>query len=176
MPATTLPAVSPDAKTIAFSSNRDGTSRIWLKQLATGDEVALTEGPDFWPRFSPDGHFVAYVAEESGRPEIYVRPFPGPGQPWQVSQSGGKAPRWSRDGREIFFLAEHAVMSAAVRVGQGFETATPVPLFPADLFAGGDRRGLEAAPDGRFLILQPAGGARDSGVHVIVNWPAGLKK
>ena len=131
---------------------------------------------DCCPRFSPDGHFVAYVAEESGRPEVYVRPFPGPGQAWQVSQSGGKAPRWSRDGREIFFLAEHAVMSAAVRIGRGFETAAAVPLFPADLFAGGDREGYEVAPDGRFLILHPAAGARDPGVHVIANWPAGLKK
>jgi len=171
--------VSPDGKCLLFTEFSSKHVATWVLPL-TGEKkpFRFVAGPfdDYNPRFSPDGHFVAYVADESGRPEVYVRPFPGPGQAWQVSQSGGKAPRWSHDGREIFFLAEHAVMSAGVRIGHGFETATPVPLFPADLFAGGDRMGYEVAPDLRFLVLQPAAGARDSGVHVIANWPAGLKK
>jgi Tol biopolymer transport system component/predicted Ser/Thr protein kinase len=171
--------VSPDGKFLLYTEFVSKHAAIWVLPLAEEkNPFRFVTDPfhDYSPRFSPDGHFVAYVAEESGKAEVYVRPFPGPGQAWQVSQSGGKAPRWSHDGREIFFLAENAVMSAAVRVGRGFETAMPVPLFPADLFAGGDRMGYEVAPDGRFLVLQPAAGARDTGLHVIANWLSGLKK
>jgi dipeptidyl aminopeptidase/acylaminoacyl peptidase len=152
---------------------------IWVLPLI-GDKKPfpfLTQPfPEYSPRFSPDGRFVAYVAEESGKAEIYVRPFPGPGPAWQVSRAGGKAPRWSPDGREIFFVTENAVMSAAVRNGRGFETSAPVPLFGADLLSGGDKFDFDVGVDGRFLVLQPAAGTRDTGIHVVANWLSGVRK
>ena len=96
------PAVSPDGKLIAFSSNRDGTLRIWLKQVAGGSEVALTPGTDDFPRFSPDGSSVLYVHAEPGRPNAL----------WRVPVVGGEARRvidnaasgdWSHDGKRIAF-------------------------------------------------------------------------
>jgi Tol biopolymer transport system component len=171
--------VSSDGRFLLYFEMAREQSVIWALPL-TGDKKPfpfLTQPfPEYSPRFSPDGHFVAYVAEESGIPEVYVRPFPGPGQAWQVSRAGGKAPRWSRDGREIFFLTEHAVMSAAVGTGNGFQTATPVPLFAAEVFSGGDKFGYQVGSDGRFLVLQPAAGARDTGIHVVANWLSGVRK
>ncbi|HTQ11491.1 MAG TPA: hypothetical protein VMI31_15610, partial [Fimbriimonadaceae bacterium] len=170
--------VSPDGRFLLYFEMLSKQPVIMVLPL-TGDKKPfpfLTQPfPEYSPRFSPDGRFVAYVAEGSGKPEVYVRPFPGPGQPWQVSRTGGKAPRWSSDGREIFFLTEHAVMSAAVRTGHGFETTTPVPLFGADLSAGGDKFGYEVGADGRFLVLQPDAGARDTGIHVVANWLSGRR-
>ncbi len=96
------PAVSPDGKLIAFSSNRDGVQRIWLKQVSGGSEVALTEGPDDFPRFSPDGSTILYARAEPGKPAALYR----------VATVGGEARRiiedattgeWSPDGRELAF-------------------------------------------------------------------------
>jgi dipeptidyl aminopeptidase/acylaminoacyl peptidase len=171
--------VSPDGRFLLYSEMVSKQPVIWVLPL-TGDKkpfpFSTQPFSEYSPRFSPDGRFVAYVAEESGKADVYVRPFPGPAQAWQVSRAGGKAPRWSPDGREIFFVTEHAVMSAAVRATHGFETTTPVPLFGADLFSGGDKFGYEVGADGRFLVLQPAAGARDTGIHVVANWLSGLKK
>jgi serine/threonine protein kinase len=171
--------VSADGRFLLYTEWVTKRSVIWVLPL-TGDEKPSPFTGDpfdvYSPRFSPDGGAVAYVAEEAGRPEVYLRPFPGPGEAWQVSRSGGKAPRWSRDGREIFFVSEHALMSAAVRSGTRLETAAPVPLFPAELFAVGDRIDFEVGPEGRFLVVEPAGGRRDSGIHVIANWLSGLRR
>lgn len=171
--------VSPDGRFLLYCEMVSKQPVIWVLPL-TGDKKPFPFSTQPFsqssPRFSPDGRFVAYVAEESGKAEVYVRPFPGPGQAWQVSRAGGKAPRWSPDGREIFFLTEHAVMSATVRATHGFETTTPLPLFGADLFSAGDKFDYEVGADGRFLVLQPAAGARDTGIHVVANWLSGLRK
>ena len=171
--------ISPDGRFLLYTEIVSKQAVIWVLPL-TGQKKPfrfLTDPfSEYAPRFSPDGRFVAYVATESGKPEVYVRPFPGPGTAWQVSRSGGKAPRWSRDGREIFFLSEHALMSASVRTNRGFESAAPASLFAADLFEGGDSFDYEIAPDGRFLVLSPVAGPRDSGLHVIANWLSGFKK
>jgi serine/threonine protein kinase/Tol biopolymer transport system component len=171
--------VSSNGRFLLYTEWVTKQSIIWVLPL-TGNEKPhpFTRDPfdEYSPRFSPDGRAVAFVAEEAGRPEVYLRPFPGPGEAWQVSRSGGKAPRWSHDGHEIFFLSEHALMSATVRSGTRLETAGPVPLFPAELFAVGDRIDYEVGPERRFLVLEPAGGRRDSGIHIIANWLSGLSK
>jgi Tol biopolymer transport system component len=170
--------ISPDGRFLLYTELVSKQAVIWVLPLTDKKKPFrfLTDPfSESAPRFSPDGRFVAYVATESGRPEVYVRPFPGPGTAWQVSRTGGKAPRWSRDGREIFFLSEHAVMSASVRTNRGFESDAPTSLFAADLFEGDDTFDYEIAPDGRFLVLQPVAG-RDSGIRVIANWLSGIKK
>ena len=171
--------ISPDGRFLLYTELVSQKEVIWVLPLTgEGKPYRLLTEPfsESAPRFSPDGRFVVYVASGSGKPEVYVRPFPGPGTASQVSRSGGKAPRWSRDGREIFFLSEHAVMSASVRTNSGFESAAPTALFAADLFEGGDSFDYEIAQDGRFLVLSPVAGSRDSGLHVIANWLSTLKE
>ena len=82
--------------------------------------------------FSPDGHWVAYQSDESGRVEIYVRPFPGPGGQWQVSTAGGKAPRWRPDGTELYYIApDSRLMAASIAAsGTALQPGLPTALLP----------------------------------------------
>jgi Tol biopolymer transport system component len=81
------------------------------------------------PRFSPDGRFVAYRSDDSGGPEIHVTPCPGPGPRHQISTQGGRQPRWSRDGREIFFVSHDQLWAASVRTAPSFASEPPHELF-----------------------------------------------
>ena len=133
-------------------------------------------------RFSPDGRWVVYQSNESGRAEIYIRPFSesgatasGAGQ-WQVSTAGGAQPRWSRDGREVYWIAPDAkLMAAPITVsGNSVEPGTPVVLFQTRSFLGGleePHRGQFAiAPDGRFLINTVLDDAGSPPITVVQNW------
>jgi eukaryotic-like serine/threonine-protein kinase len=126
-------------------------------------------------RFSPDGRWVAYRSNESGRTEIYVRSFAGPGGQWQISTAGGTSPRWRRDGRELYYIAPDARLMAVPITSQGstFEPGTPVPLFQTRIVGGGSnlsRAQYDVAPDGRFLIDVPTEYAVASPITVILNW------
>ncbi len=98
----TSPAASPDGRTIAFCSDRDGRPRIWLKQLADGSEVALTAGPDDFPRFSPDGSAILFVRTEGSRTSLYRVPLLGGDARKLVDQAASGD--WSPDGHRIVFL------------------------------------------------------------------------
>ena len=134
-------------------------------------------------QFSPDGRWVAYQSNESGRFEIYVQPFPGPGGKWQVSTGGGVDPRWRHDGKELFYIASDGkLMSAAVqRSGQTLEASTPVALFQTRIVGGNlsntQRQQYAVAPDGkRFLVNTIADESTASPIIIVTNWTAGLKK
>ena len=129
--------------------------------------------------FSRDGRLVAYASDPSGRLEIYVRPFPGPGTPVRVSADGGHDPRWSYDGRELYFRNGAGVLSAKV--------LSTAPVFRAErprlLFEGNHAsephnpiiRFYDVAPDGRFLMLAPAGVSTASLV-LVQNWAEELER
>ncbi|HEU5251287.1 MAG TPA: hypothetical protein VFW15_14970, partial [Thermoanaerobaculia bacterium] len=109
------PAVSPDGRTIAFTSRRDGTARIWVKQLATGGEAALTSGPgDDYARFSPDGSAILFVRHEGNDTAIYRTPLVG-GEPRKLLSNAAQAD-WSPDGKKIVFLRWEYVGGVAVSV------------------------------------------------------------
>jgi Tol biopolymer transport system component len=127
-------------------------------------------------RFSPDGRYVAYQSDETGRFEIYVAAFPGPGGRWQISQNGGVEPRWSRDGTELFYLGpDNRLMAARVKTdGTTFDVGNIQPLF--QMRSMGFTYRYDVANDGkRFLVV--AGLPQDLlPITILTNWTAELPK
>ena len=128
--------------------------------------------------FSPDGKWVAYLSNESGRNEVYVRPFPGPGGQWQVSTGGGDAPRWRADGKELYYVApDFKLMAVAVVTTQSaaqgatFTPGTPQALFQTYMVQGsGQKQQYDVARDGRFLINTELQEASTEPIHLLLNW------
>jgi hypothetical protein len=128
-------------------------------------------------QFSPDGRWIAYRSDESGKSEVYVAPFPGPGGKWQISVAGGDWPRWRADGTEIFYLApDNTLMAAAVNgKGPSFEVSVVKPLFETCAEGTGYEYGVST--DGqRFLISIAPEQAASAPITVVLNWTAGLQK
>ena len=118
-----------------------------------------TEANELWAQFSPDGRWVAYQSNETGRYEIYVRPFPARGGAFPISTDGGVYPRWSRDGKELYFIAPDAKMMAVPIRGAAttVEADVPAMLFQTRRLGGGSNvigrsHQYDVARDGRFLI------------------------
>ena len=124
-------------------------------------------------QFSPDGNWVAYQTNESGRFEIVVQPFPEPTVKWQVSKGGGTQPRWRADGKEIYFIAPDGKLMAApiTSSGAAFAPGPPAPLFSLtpepDLYT---KPQYAVSRDGRFLISQPVGASTAPPITLILNW------
>ena len=134
---------------------------------------------------SPDGRWLAYDSDESGRPEIYVRPFPEvDGGRWQVSTSGGTRPLWARSGKELLYLGPSgAMMSAPVESGSTFRAGNPTRLFAGRYFLAELQPGrtYDVSPDGqRFLMIKPVVGpdqpAPSASLVIVQNWQEELKR
>jgi eukaryotic-like serine/threonine-protein kinase len=152
---------SPDGHDLAFWESNPTTSRdIWILHLAdhTRELFLQTPSSEAAARFSPDGHWLAYTTNESGRPEIVVRPFPGPGEKTLVSDNGGTEPVWSSTGRELFYREGSTKMLAVdVTTQGGFAASKPKVLFegPYLLNPAGTVPNYDVASDGkRFLMIQ----------------------
>jgi len=141
--------------------------------------VAQSEFEELRGQFSPDGKWVAYQSDESGRHEIYVQAFPGPGHKFPISTGGGTQVRWRRDGKELFYIAlDERLMAVPIRfaaAGQQPEVGVPVALFAAPL--GGFiqqadfRHQYDVASDGeRFLMAAVTEAPSNSPINVILNW------
>ncbi len=137
---------------------------------------------EFMPALSPDGRWIAYVSDESGRPEIYLRPFPNAGGGrWQLSTDGGIEPIWSRNGRELYFRTTDGatVMAAGLADGPNAATSRVLLRLPADddFELNPRNRLIDVHPDGRFLMIQRAGMTDVSGdLVVVLNWFDELKE
>jgi Tol biopolymer transport system component len=109
-------------------------------------------------RFSPDGTRVAYVSDESNRPEVYVRPFPGPGPRVQISQGGGVQPVWAPDGRGLYYVAGSTLMDARLTTGPEPTVISRDSLFSGPYFArAGGGTTYDVSRDGkRFLVVKPS--------------------
>jgi dipeptidyl aminopeptidase/acylaminoacyl peptidase len=150
---------------------------VWVLPLADKGKpfpFVDTEFDERGGRLSPDGRWMLYVSNESGRDEIYVAPFPGPGGKWQVSLAGGRAGWWSRGGTEIILLtADHTLVSVAVRTtGSVFEADAPRTLFHAPLAVS-----MDVTADGqRFLVGMRPEDDQNLPLTLVTNWPAALKR
>ena len=178
---------SADGKFIMYVSNGGFTS-------STGDDIFVlplsgdrkpfpflnTKFNEGAPQFSPDGRWVAYQSDESGKNDVYVAPFRGPGGKWQISTGGGSNPRWRQDGTEIFYQApDNKLMAAAVNgKGGSFEVGAVKPLFQTRPSTGFRYNYFyHVFPDGqRFLVNTAPEQAASAPITVVLNWQAGLKK
>ncbi|HSE62641.1 MAG TPA: protein kinase [Thermoanaerobaculia bacterium] len=175
---------SPDGRFLLFRSLDPGTNfELWTMGVG-GDRkptpflkasFGVSHG-----QFSPDGRWVAYNSNESGKWEIYVSSFPGPGGTWRVSMAGGSEPRWRRDGKELFYLApDGKLMAVAVKEGPTFDADAVTPLFSTRLrqhVSSGDLFTYDVAADGqRFLLNTDVGEVTSSPLTVVLNWTADLK-
>ena len=126
------------------------------------------------PRFSPDGRWIAYASDESGRSEVYVQPFPGPGAKSQVSTTGGEQPRWRRDGKELFYReasGRFMVVPTTLRAGS-FEAGAPQPLFEARANTTTGTHYDVTADGQKFIVSVPRGADGASALTLVLNWPA----
>jgi eukaryotic-like serine/threonine-protein kinase len=126
--------------------------------------------------FSPDGHWIAYVSNESGRDEVYVQPFPLSGSKFQISTGGGSEPQWRADGTELFYVsADRKLMVVPTKLGGGFQAGLPKSLISVP--GNGSHRSYALSNDGqRFLVVVPTEGGSSPPVTVVLNWQAGLHK
>jgi serine/threonine protein kinase len=167
---------SRDGRLIAFNGSTAETSDdMWVLSVADGkaSPFLVTPAMERDTSFSPDGRWAAYLSAESGRPEIYVRAFPGPGGKWQISTSGGIQPRWRADGKELFYVAPGGwLMAVPVRTGPSFEKGTPQALFQTR----GRRTNIaqyDVFPDGqRFIVNTVVVEKSGSPLTLVQNWPA----
>lgn len=176
---------SPDGKFILYRA-LDATTNLELFALPVGGDgkpipfIKTTFGVNHG-QFSPNGRWVAYSSNESGKWEIYVAPFPGTGGNWRVSTAGGSEPRWRRDGKELFYIdPDGKLMAVEVKDGPTFDADVARPLFQtrrrvhissADLFS------YDVSDDGqRFLVNTDVGDVTSSSLTVVLNWSAKLRQ
>jgi eukaryotic-like serine/threonine-protein kinase len=143
-------------------------------------ELLESDYPQGEAHFSPDGHWLAYVSEENGRPEIYVLPFPSLSGKIQISTAGGSQPRWRRDSRELFFIApDGTMMAVSVEANEGtFKAEAPRPLFRTQITAVADGfYQYDVSADGqKFIINTRATEQAPAPITILVNWEAELKR
>ncbi len=174
---------SPDGRYVLFGKDDPKTKTdLWILPL-TGDRKPFpylnSEAVEFTGKFSPDGHWIAYASDESGKFEVYVQAFPVTSGKWQISVGGGAAPIWSKDGKEMFYLApDKKLMSVDVKTAGGsIEQGVPKPLFATDVDNYTLPNRYAISRDGkRFLVNNGIESTSSKPIAVVLNWTADVKK
>ena len=183
---------SPDVKLVSDWS-RDGSYLLFSTQNAeTGwDSYALpmkgtnrtpiallkTKFDELFPTFSPDGHYIVYSSNESGRSEVYAQEFPDARTKSQISTDGGGQPYWSGDGKEIFYRSRTRLMAVPVQTSPTLSIGAPTELFQVPFAAVIVRGHYRPAPDGkRFLVIAALGRDAVKPASVVLNWTVALPK
>jgi Tol biopolymer transport system component/predicted Ser/Thr protein kinase len=167
---------SPDGKWLAFTDSSPTTqSDIWMLGLdgeRKQEPFLRTPFSESSATFSPDGRWLAYQSDESGRPEIYVQPFPGPGGKWQISTEGGGGPLWARNGRELFYSNGSQMMTVDIKTEPTFTAGKPRLLFEGQYVA------YDVSQDGqRFLMVQAVEPEQPATqINLVLNWFEELKR
>ena len=170
---------SPDGRFLVYyvPDPKTGTD-LWILPVDTRVPAVFlrTGANELWGQFSPDGRWIAYQSNETGRYEVYVRPFPGRGGAIPISTAGGVYPRWSRDGNELYFIAPDAkLMAVPIRATTTMlEAGAPAALFQTRRLGGGSNvigrsHQYDVARDGRFLINVDAQASAPP-ITLLMNW------
>jgi Tol biopolymer transport system component len=174
---------SRDGRFVVYHTFRGkGAWDIWVAPMDGGKPFLFlaTRFTEVQGRISPDGRWMAYSSDESGRYEIYVTDFPEKRGRWQLSTNGGLQPSWRGDGKEVFYVTpDQALMSVALRGGETFEAAPPVALFKTNFppWVPAYWRYYCPTRDGqRFVVTALVPEASASPINVVLNWTASLKK
>ncbi|HJS47883.1 MAG TPA: hypothetical protein VJ773_07855, partial [Gemmatimonadales bacterium] len=162
-------SVTPDNRSVVFQES--GSLHAGLRRLAFDSapaaEVILPTGfEEAAPDLSPDGRWLAYQSEESGRNDVYVRPFPGPGARVSVSVSGGTEPAWSRDGRSLFYRAGDSMLVATIAYGTGLTVLDRKLLFVGPYLRGARFREYDVSPDGQRFYMVTGRAAESSFIAI----------
>jgi hypothetical protein len=152
--------------------------QLALTQGAKPMPLVSTPSDEYGGMWSPDRRWLAYMADESGRPEIYVRDTSSAGGRWQISTTGGDEPSWSRDGRELYYRNESRLMVVAIETRGGFKPGTPAVLFDGVYNLRSDTGiSYDLHPDGdRFLMVRLTDENVASAIRVVTNWFDDLKR
>jgi serine/threonine-protein kinase len=154
---------------------------IWLLPLPEGEPQPYLRTPfdEAGPMFSPDGRWIAYTSNETGREEVYLRPFRGPGGKWQISTDGGSEAVWSPSGREIFFRNGDKMMAVSLAAtGDRIRAEKPVLLFEAPYDHGFPwYPTYDVAADGReFLMIRSEPRPAPTQLNVVLGWFSALRR
>jgi Tol biopolymer transport system component len=177
---------SKDGRYLLYSENDPKTgSDLWVLDMSGPEHKARafvnTPFDEMMGMFSPDGRWVAYETNESGRSEIVVASFPNPSGRWQVSAGGGRQPRWRADGRELYFIASDGKLMAVPvsSSGSAFASRAAAPLFQVQIVsasAAAHKPQYAVARDGRFLINQPVKETAVAPITLLINWNPDTQK
>jgi eukaryotic-like serine/threonine-protein kinase len=173
---------TPDGAAIIFQTtgrNRVDSMLLPLAEPRTAKPLQQSPFNDEQAQVSPDGRWIAFTSDESGRPEVYVQDYPALKEKFPVSTDGGADPQWRRDGAELFFLAaDHKLMAVAIKRGPTFEAGIPTALFQTRVTGLTDvRTHYQVTADGqRFLVNTISPGDRGAPIHVVANWQTGVTR
>jgi serine/threonine protein kinase len=173
-------SISPDEKYVIYITT-SGSRDIWALPLS-GDrkpiQITDTSFIETFPRLSPNGRWLAYASNETGRDEVYLQSFPTAHARGQVSIAGGSEPVWRPDGKELYYLSADAKLMAVPIIvsADGFEAAKPKALFSPRLYSDvGTAQNYDVAPDGRFLFNVSSDDSSEP-LTIILNWPSNQPK
>jgi hypothetical protein len=173
-------SITPDGQTLAFVRQMGNVSGGIFTLSLRGDPqprvLVKAVGYSGAAQFSPDGHWMAYVSNESGEFEVYVRPYPGPDRKVQVSAQGGTHPKWSRNGRELFFRRGNKMMAVDVHTTPEISLSQPRMLFEQRYAFGAAQTiaNYDVSPDGqRFLMVKDE--SSSDRLNVVLNWIEEMK-
>ena len=170
--------LTPDGQTVVYRTGITGSAAVWYRQLS-GDTatrgLGTTPFDEMAPRVSPDGRWVAYQSNESGRYEVFVRRFPGPGAQVTMSVGGGQMPVWSHDGHRVFYLNGTQVLAATVTMSPTFAVTAREILFDGHYVIAVGHASYDVSPDGKSLLMLRPVAEHAEEIVVVPNWAAELR-
>jgi len=173
--STSSPPSKATRQSLPFAKNPTGLD-IWV--LPQGEEPRPFQTSAFKetePQFAPDGRFLAYVSDESGREEVYVQRYPSTGDRWQISTEGGTEPLWARSGKELFYRRGRTLLAVDVTTDPTFKlVGIPRPLFTGNYHSSTTYHGgaeYDVSLDGtRFLMIRREPASIPTRIHIVFNW------